>query len=52
MNLQRVTGRKYGLFEEYKTEDADVALILLNSTAGTAKYVVDELRKQGKKSGL
>jgi pyruvate ferredoxin oxidoreductase alpha subunit len=48
----KVTGRKYGLFEEYKTEDADVALILLNSTAGTAKYVVDELRKQGKKVGV
>ena len=47
----KLTGRKYGLFEEYKTEDADVALVLLNSTAGTAKYVVDELRKQGKKSG-
>jgi pyruvate ferredoxin oxidoreductase alpha subunit len=48
----KLTGRKYGLFEEYKTEDADVALVLLNSTAGTAKYVVDELRKQGKKVGV
>ena len=48
----KVTGRKYGLFEEYKTEDADVALILLNSTAGTAKYVVDELRKLVKIVGV
>jgi pyruvate ferredoxin oxidoreductase alpha subunit len=50
--FEKLTGRKYGLFEEYKTEDADVALVLLNSTAGTAKYVVDGLRKQGKKVGV
>ncbi|NLW28019.1 pyruvate ferredoxin oxidoreductase [Acetivibrio saccincola] len=48
----KLTGRKYGLFEEYKTEDAEVVTVILNSTAGTAKYVVDELRKEGKKVGL
>ena len=47
-----LTGRKYGLFEEYRTEDADVCMIILNSSAGTGKYVVDELRAQGKKVGL
>lgn len=45
-------GRKYGLFEEYKTEDADVCMVILNSSAGTGKYVVDRLRAQGKKVGL
>mgnify|MGYP000863907949 CR=1 FL=1 len=48
----KLTGRKYGLFEEYKTDDAEVAVVVLNSTAGTAKYVVDHLRAQGKKVGL
>ncbi len=48
----KLTGRSYGLFEEYKTEDADVVAVILNSTAGTAKHVVDQYRAQGKKVGL
>lgn len=48
----KMTGRRYGLFEEYKMEDAETAIVVLNSTAGTAKFVVDELRKKGKKVGL
>lgn len=50
--FEKLTGRKYELFEEYKTEDADVVAVILNSTAGTAKYVVDQMRAQGKKVGL
>ena len=50
--FEKVTGRKYGLFEEYNTSDADVVLIAMNSTAGTAKTVVDELRQEGIKAGL
>ena len=45
----KLTGRRYGLFEEYKTEDADVCIVVLNSTAGTAKYVADKMRQEGKK---
>lgn len=48
----KLTGRSYGLFEEYKTEDADVCMVVLNSTAGTGKYVVDAMRAEGKKVGL
>lgn len=48
----KLTGRQYGLFEEYRMEDAEVAAIILNSTAGTAKVVVDQLRTQGVKAGL
>lgn len=48
----KMTGRKYGLFEEYKMEDAEVAIVVLNSTAGTAKHAVDELRAKGVKAGL
>jgi pyruvate ferredoxin oxidoreductase alpha subunit len=50
--FEKLTGRKYGLFEEYQMADAEVAIVVINSTAGTAKDVVDELRKQGVKAGL
>jgi len=45
-------GREYGLFEAYRMDDAEVAVIAANSTAGTAKTAVDNLRNQGLKTGL
>ncbi len=45
-------GRKLDIVEGYKTEDADVVLVALGSMCGTAKYVVNKLREQGKKVGL
>ena len=51
-DFEKMTGRKYGLFEEYMMEDAEIAVVVLNSTAGTAKYVIDELRAKGVKAGL
>lgn len=48
----KVSGRSYGLFEEYKTEDADYIMLLIGSAAGTAKQAVDDLRAQGKKVGV
>jgi len=45
-------GRKYGLIEDYRLDDADYAVIVLGSTAGTAKEVVDDLRDRGTKAGL
>ena len=50
--FEKLTGRKYGFFEEYRMEDAETALVLIGSTAGTAKAAVDMLRAQGKKVGL
>ena len=50
--FEKLTGRKYGFFEEYRLEDADIAIVCMNSTAGTTKSVVDELRKKGIKAGL
>lgn len=50
--FEELAGRSYGLFEEYQTQDAQTVIVALNSTAGTGKYVVDNLRKQGKKVGL
>ena len=51
-DFEKTFGRKYGLFEEYKLEDAEIAIVCMNSTAGTTKFVVDELRDKGIKAGL
>ena len=50
--FNRTFNRDYGLFEPYRLEDAEVAVIAANSTAGTAKVVVDALRAEGLKVGL
>ena len=50
--FEKMTGRKYGLFEEYKLDDAEIAIVCMNSTAGTTKDVVDSLREKGIKAGL
>ncbi len=46
------TGRKYDVIEEYKTEDADTILFILNSAGEIAKDAVDKLRAEGKKVGI
>ena len=51
-DFEKMTGRSYGLFEEYKLQDAEVAIVCMNSTAGTTKFVVDRLREKGIKAGL
>ncbi|MEK7850622.1 MAG: pyruvate ferredoxin oxidoreductase [Deltaproteobacteria bacterium] len=48
----KLSGRNYGLFEEYKLNDADVAIVVLSSAAGTVKEIVDEYRSKGIKAGL
>jgi pyruvate ferredoxin oxidoreductase alpha subunit len=50
--FERISGRKYGLFEPYRLDDAEIALVILNSAAGTAKDTVDEFRARGIKAGL
>ena len=47
-----MTGRSYGLIEEFMMEDADEAIVIIGSSAGTAKEAVRRLREQGKKVGL
>ena len=49
---EEVTGRSYGLFEEYKMNDAELAIVIIGSAAGTTKDAVDRLRAEGKKVGL
>lgn len=50
--FEDLTGRSYGFFEEYMMDDAEVALVIIGSSAGTGKEAVDRLRAEGKKVGL
>lgn len=50
--FNKTFGCSHDLLEEYRLSDADTAIVVLSSTAGTAKVVVDELRKSGIKAGL
>ena len=52
VEFEKLTGRKYNFFEEYKMDDAEYVVVCMNSTAGTAKFAVDELRAKGVKAGL
>jgi pyruvate ferredoxin oxidoreductase alpha subunit len=41
-----ICNRNYGLIEAYKLEDAKLCIVVLGSTAGTCKVVVDKLREE------
>ncbi len=45
-------GRYYDLIETCQMDDAEVAIVCLGSTAGTARAAIDNLRKQGIKAGM
>lgn len=45
-------GRAYGFFEEYRMADAEIAIVVMSSAAGTAKDAIDELRDEGLPIGL
>ena len=47
-----ISGRAYGLFEEYCMEGAERAVVIIGSAAGTTKDAVDALRAKGEKVGL
>lgn len=49
----RLTGRYHApLIEEYRLDDADVALVTLGSMTGAAKDCCDELRAKGQRVGI
>lgn len=51
--FKEMTGREYGFFESYRLEDADYAIVIIGSAAGTAKAAIDKIREQtGKKVGM
>ena len=47
-----LSGREYGLFEAYRLEDAERAVVMIGSAAGTTKDAIDRLREKGEKVGL
>jgi len=52
-NFQESFGRGYGgQIEEYRMSDAEIALVISGSAAGTAKTVIDAKRETGLKVGL
>ena len=51
-DFEKWTGRKYEFFEKYKLDNAEIAIVCMNSTAGTTKAVVNKLRENGIKAGL
>lgn len=51
-DFEKISGRKYGLYEAYRLDDAEVALVVMGSAAGTSKDVVDDMREKGIKAGL
>lgn len=50
--FSKLVGRPYAMLEKYQMDDAEFAVLLMNSSAGTGKAAVDELRKRGVKAGL
>ncbi len=50
--LATLSGRSYPVIDAYCMEDAEAAVVLLNSAAETAKEVADRLRAEGKRVGV
>jgi pyruvate ferredoxin oxidoreductase alpha subunit len=47
-----LTGRAYAMFEAYRMDGAELAVLLMSSSAGTGKVAVDALRERGVNAGL
>jgi pyruvate ferredoxin oxidoreductase alpha subunit len=50
--LYEFSGRDYRTVDAYRMDDAEAALVLLNSAAENAKGVVDRMREEGHKVGV
>ena len=50
--FEKISGRKYGLIEEYKMQDAEYAVVIIGSAAGTTKDAIDRMIANGDKVGL
>ncbi len=48
----KLSGRSYDLIEGYRTDDAELVIVVLGSTAGTAKEAADEMRDAGTPAGV
>jgi len=50
--LEKLTGRAYPVLDAYRMDDAELATVLINSAAETAKETADEMRARGIKAGV
>lgn len=50
--INKITGRKYGLFNYYGAEDAERVIIAMGSVTEAAREAIDYLVAQGEKVGL
>lgn len=50
--FEKAFGRKYGLIEKYKCDDAKIIFVALGSLCTTIEEAVNDLRKEGMKVGL
>lgn len=50
--INKITGRKYGLFDYYGAEDADRVIIAMGSVTEAVKETIDFLNAKGEKVGL
>jgi pyruvate ferredoxin oxidoreductase alpha subunit len=48
----QVSGRRYGLLDPYRMDDAEIAIVVIGSTAGATRMTVDKLRAKGVKAGM
>jgi len=48
---EKLTGRHYGMLDEYRCEDADIILMTMATASSTSRVVVDSLRAQGLRVG-
>jgi pyruvate ferredoxin oxidoreductase alpha subunit len=47
-----LSGRRYGLIDPYRMKDAEIAIVVIGSTAGSTRMMVDKLRAKGVKAGM
>lgn len=50
--INKITGRNYGLFDYYGAEDADRVIIAMGSVTEAIKETIDHLTEKGEKVGL
>jgi pyruvate ferredoxin oxidoreductase alpha subunit len=51
-DFEAFSGRSQPIVDSYMIDDAEIAVMVMSSTAGTARSIVDRLRNDGIKAGL
>ncbi len=48
----QLTGRRYGIIEPYRCNDAELVIVTMGSMCGTVRETVDDMRSRGRAVGL